>query len=339
MTKAEGVGFVRDLYSVTEAQPALHPNVVDTFWEKYESRLTAGLDALKVAGPSQLAASMWVRGLLPFVTGLFVRGPDFNKRFDLRLGELTSVLGTSFNARDNTNLARLFELQRQLSGFLAAEWTVGHIKGRHDLITNDLGYAVMGDWRNGKRLGYAIPISPRQALVITPSRRRPLIFGTQESGWLPVIGHHQIQEPDVQSLKLALAGSAQQFIVGPDASSVEPYTDAMTGDAQIPPDPAHVGFPDSRLARVHELQWYRLASVLKFDPGDERVSNFEIDWEEIARDWHPAPMLAMNLPMFPPAFLVRGNAIWIDLYEVPGLTTPPDESSAEGGSPQQDRSP
>jgi Protein of unknown function (DUF4238) len=80
-------------------------DAIDKHVSGYEPLLHIALEDLI---HDRLSAAVWASTVVPFVTSLFVRGPDFNRRFETRLGDLQKLRGSS----DNTNLARVFEEQR-----------------------------------------------------------------------------------------------------------------------------------------------------------------------------------------------------------------------------------
>jgi hypothetical protein len=101
---ASKVCGINDLYTLTENKT--NPDLVDSAWTFYEKGLASALDQL-IKGT--ITCQIWANTLIPFVTGLLIRGPDFNERFENRIIRLgVAELAPS----DNTNVARLFENQR-----------------------------------------------------------------------------------------------------------------------------------------------------------------------------------------------------------------------------------
>lgn len=122
---------VKDFYGLREE--GVDPSLIDDVWAEYESNLAGALDNLINGTVDGLT---WARTLVPFVACLLVRGPDFNVRFDRRINELG--IETS---DEQTNMARIFELQRLLGPVAVADWIMSNVHGEGDLITNDLGFA------------------------------------------------------------------------------------------------------------------------------------------------------------------------------------------------------
>jgi len=164
---AENLGYVRDLYTLIEdhGQP---PDMIDRAWRVYEPGLPDGIAALIDSHARPLRADVWTRVLVPFAVGLFVRGPEFNRRFETRLVPIigtTSTFFTPTRITDNTNQARLFEMQRLMFPIVTAEWTVVHCTGSGIAITSDVGYCLMRHLQGGG-VGYAIPLRPDAVLVL-----------------------------------------------------------------------------------------------------------------------------------------------------------------------------
>lgn len=95
-TAAQAVAAVQGLYTLNT--DGVDPEEIEKLWSRYEDDLGDALDAL-VAGSTD--AVTWARVLVPFVAATLVRGPDFNKRFEARLGSLARVGPTN---PDNTNI-------------------------------------------------------------------------------------------------------------------------------------------------------------------------------------------------------------------------------------------
>jgi hypothetical protein len=88
-TTAEHIAWWPEMYTLK--LDADSPRQIDDSWTAYEERLMESLDAL-AANPADLDAKQWLRVLVPFAPGLFVRGPDFGPRHDARLPPLNVTL-------------------------------------------------------------------------------------------------------------------------------------------------------------------------------------------------------------------------------------------------------
>jgi hypothetical protein len=145
-------------------------------------------------------------------------------------------------------------MQRLLPCLLAADWTVGHLSGDLELITNDLGYALTIDpKRPDSPKGYTIPIGPRDFLMVTTQERRLVAFRTSSSEWRTPIRRIAIDDSATDRLNAVTAGNAQQFIIGGTKKIVTRYATALNSSpAPATPDAAELGFPGSR-ARCADL--------------------------------------------------------------------------------------
>src|SRR5205807_1990573 len=141
----------------------------------YEGRLADAIDDLI---DRKLNAITWAGVLVPFVAALMVRGRDFNERFEYRLRAFAGIWQP-----DNTNHARLFELQRLLGPVLAARWIVMATTGGSALITNDVGFAFFRD-PSGEH-GLAVPLGHRHVLGLIPVRGRAVVEA-QNGVWRPL---------------------------------------------------------------------------------------------------------------------------------------------------------
>ena len=124
----------RNLYSLTK--PVNDADFVDRTWTTYEQSLAQAIQNLCSGTVSALE---WVRTLVPFVACTLVRGPDFNKRFEDRIP-------AEVNSRDNTNNARLLELQRLLGPVAAATWNILKVPESGEVIVGDVGFVPAKMW-------------------------------------------------------------------------------------------------------------------------------------------------------------------------------------------------
>ncbi|MFG2117814.1 DUF4238 domain-containing protein [Streptomyces sp. NPDC048710] len=322
--KADQVGAINNFYRV-QTNGNGNPLFLEENWQGYEAKLASTLDQLeevKHGNSIDLGAEQWLRVLVPFVTGLLVRGPDFNRRFDRRLvsnfGNEESAYRHIQDKDDNANVARVMEFQRLLSGIIAADWRL-LVSPERNLITSDLGYAI-AYIPAVSRYGYVVPISPRAALEIIPRRRREVLLAKGISRWIASIEHRAISDQQAHALNTAVAKRATDFIAGRTREEVEQYMPALNSPRAELLDPGQLGFPYGRLAVIHELEWYRLTSILQYSPGDSRIRDFELDWAYLASDWCPNPAIAANLHDFPTGLEYRQGVISLTIFDIDGFS-------------------
>jgi tetratricopeptide (TPR) repeat protein len=297
---AEDVGCINNLYQQSEF--STKPDLIEDIWAQYETSLPSAIE--KLIGAT-LDAETWARILVPFVTGLFVRGPDFQDRFNSRI----KAIGIDPVNKDNTNGARLFEFQRLLAPVIAAKWIVISITGEGYLITNDLGYAPFANILTGDR-GIAIPLGLRHILAISPVTKRTIV-NFNKGKWIPAIDYVDIPPDNHLSLNTTIASS---FIFGPDAASINLHL-SEKHEQSISFEPPLLGFIPFHLARAYEFTWHRLVSVLRKYPDDKSFPDFSIDWKIVEDGWHSIVYIPLNLIEFPSALRRVGKTIQVEFYD------------------------
>lgn len=318
---AARVGAIRDFYTLVSA-PKDDPQLLEKIWAQYETDLADAVERLVSRSPDALT---WAHVLVPFITGLLVRGPDFNERFEARIKPWRHLAGP-----DNTNLARLMEVQRLLGPIAAAKWIVMEARGEGSLMTNDVGFAAFvnpdGRW------GLAIPLGRGHVLGLIPRRRGPVAVA-RDGKWRPIIEYVDLRPDNHRHLNITLAEGAHRFIFGPDELTVTRYLGHGRDSPSRVPEPYDLGFISGPLAMVHEFTWHRLVGVLAKPPDHEDAWKFDLDWKAIASGWKPVAIIPSWGPrvMFdlPPALRREGDVIYVDFYDVEGLTTPPTDESRE----------
>ncbi len=141
---AEDLACKEGLYNLPGSEATWLGEHIDA-WD-YEGRLPQALDNLRDSGDS-INADTWLHTLVPFITGLFVRGPDRNDGLN--------------------NFGRIVEFQELLAPVMAARWTVVHLPPGDELIASDRGF---GGVTLGGQVGIIVPCDPQTALVLTQCR-------------------------------------------------------------------------------------------------------------------------------------------------------------------------
>lgn len=302
-TSIANVAAENNLYTLTGG--AADPLMVDKIWGDYESGIA---DAIEGTLKPSLDAITWARVLVPFVTCLFVRGPEFGLRFDARLRSIGFVSDS-----DNTNLARMMELQRLLAPILTAKWLVLRAHGDGDIIVNDLGFAGFISPRAAES-GLSVPLDRSHVLMIIPQRDRTVAQASGDS-WYATLEHDDLTPGNHLLLNKTLDRVAQRFIFGPNEEVVKSYITRSDTSEQVP-DLVELGFLGEPLARVHEFTWYRLVSVLENHPLSSKSWDIDLDWDALAAGWVPTPLLPMNTPMYPSAVRRKKGLLRVSLYDL-----------------------
>ena len=205
LTKAEGVGAAKDLYTLLHPESLAwntDPNFIDRFWTDVEGRLPQAIEALISGG--ELEAELWANVLVPFTAQMFVRGPDFGERLKKRPqgwfgGEGDSVFGEDgfSTSSDMENATRLVEVSRLSGLVMRCQWTVAHAGPGTRLITNDLGRTVIRD-DEAKGLGFLIPLRHDAALYLTRGTEHPKLRAASIDKWIvSPIRRHALSPEDV----------------------------------------------------------------------------------------------------------------------------------------------
>jgi hypothetical protein len=317
--KAEKVGYINRYYRLSRLE---HARLVEDTWTEYEKRLTSALDELVDPAVNSVDGRLWVRVLVPFVAGIFVRSPDFVRKYEGPKKD--DLFDDPLLQADNTNMSRIMAMTRSLAPIMAANWTVAHITGSEPLLTNDLGY-VNNSFAFDRTVGWTIPIGPRCALQLAPcpdGRSRRIMFHSgDEGGWRAFIDHVWLQPNNHVGLNAAMSKIAHEFLVGSTRESVERHAGYMGQDAEAGYTFNPQMWTSHRMQIVHEFEWYRLVRSLQYSPEDNIIDRFALDFAVQDADWSPPiVMVPTNLPEFQTGLRLRGRSIELAMSEVPGFT-------------------
>jgi hypothetical protein len=295
---AESVGYVRNLYG----------DELDRLWFDYEKRLPEALDAL--SDPSTtIDASLWLHVLVPFITALFVRGPDWETRFATRLGPLARYNEGSVN-RD----APTFEIQRLLTPVTAARWVVMHAASNEPIITSDTGWAPYRDPLIGE-LGLAIPLDSKTVLGIVPRRTRAVLHWTGNH-WSALVEHRRLTFGNHKYLNEAIAQFAQRQVFGQSLEAIQSVHKDLAARRGPPAEPFPFAWYGRASSAANEFTWHRLVGILARVPGDQELPAFPLDFSSENGAWYPHVLVPFNLPEFPPALRLKGETVEVALYTV-----------------------
>lgn len=306
-TAAGAIGYKHGLYN-------LHGGKTIDKWG-YEGPLNRVLDDL-VQG-KEITLDDWVRIAVPFVTGLFIRGKEFNERYEslplikVAAGRLTP---------DNTNGSRILRLQRQLAPVMAARWVVLHPVGlgATPFISNDLGLVgTLNAVTNA--VGWAIPLDPKTLLGIFPQKMRAI--GRFDSGvWRANIEHVSPPAALLQGMNEQIARTSQEFIFGASKADVDAYKQD-TGVEAVDQMPFVMEYAWAKTLSYRELaahaeDWWRVASIanLNLSPDQALNHHFGLKDLDIENKWVP-PMvfLSINTTEFPSGVGFHGDDMLLNL--------------------------
>jgi hypothetical protein len=206
---------------------------------------------------------------------MFVRGPDFEERFNRRFSPDNRQAVDEIAGPGNANRARLREIPRLLTCVIAAKWIVLTAHGKDKLVTNNLGYAPFINPKFGHK-GLAIPLNQKTVLVIIPSMEDRAILHGINNKWIPNIEYANLPPGNHQGLNRALAHTALRFVFGPDPQTIQKY---FLGVPQAPlaPEPSQLGFPNELLMPSFEFTWHRLVAAIRHLPLDNDGWDFPLN--------------------------------------------------------------
>lgn len=302
-TKAEKLATEIGLYDVDDETLGTAATA-DIAWG-YEGFLTPALDALTDA-EGTLDAKSWIRGVVPFIAGLFVRGPEFQDEFARRIAPALPEIG--IDPASNATAARLIDLQTLLAPIMASRFCVLHFTDSVELITSDRGYALTGT-PDGLEHAYIIPIDRHIALTVVPREAgEPLRW---ESGaWRAEVEHRCCTDAEAPALNRAVGAFAIKSVYGPSRDVVE----AVGGAVAEAPAPTASFFP--ALDPVsHLYDYFRFLAAITTSPEGAAAAAAMLDWSLVrGQDWS-APVIVECL--FPDraegGVSVVGDRLRIDL--------------------------
>ena len=321
--KASSVGGINNLYKINDYHN--DPQRLDRSWNSYESGLNTAINDL-IAGT--LDAVAWSRILVPFVTGLLVRGPEFDVRYTVR--PIVAAISKVVDDPNQVNMARIFEMQRLLGPILAGEWFIAKSSGKTPLITSDVGFIPFA-YQPLNKSGVAIPLDQRHILVVV-ARTKGKVLVKHDGIWCPIVCPVDLVDADIDGINVSVAKCARRFLYGGGAADIEKYRSSFQPSDLAVMEPALMGFSSGLNGRNHEFTWHRLISFLYQPQEISNGNDFPIDWAALDDDnyWSPLMMVPLEARPFCPASIVReDNAISIDLSEVPGASRKPVQSYIE----------
>lgn len=270
--KAENVAYQRDLYTLkTSPYAGSDPLSVDRHLSAPEPKLGAAIEALYALRDGWLPADAW-QVMVSFITSLFVRGPEFKKRFE---GRMVPAI-TEFVHADNTTMARVIEQQRLFAPVMYAGWIALRPLG-HTIITNDLGYLPTFDI-GASRCGYCVPL---RSDILVGLFARPVgqTMAWRNGAWAVDIPVRPLAAAGVQDLNRHVACNALNEVYGDTRDVVE---QARIGFADEPPQHGWgpgLLVPSGQALREHELDYMRMLGAIA-SPPPEGISQWLMGWPQ-----------------------------------------------------------
>lgn len=302
--KASNIGARKNIYNLTDGD-------IDN-WDAYETGIPRVLD--QICQGDEISLDDWVHIAVPFVTGLFVRGREFNERYESR-PDIADLMGKMALSSDNTNLGRTFEMSRLLAPVMAARWTVLHGYSHPNLVSNDRGLAATQDSSTGD-VGWVIPLDKDTALGLFPQKQR-LIASWTDGSWIAELDHRNLSTSDsFEDLNRKLAACCSEFFYGSSEFLVKP----LHAHAAKTIDPVWLMEASwrqisSQQRIAHERDWYTLSTIAAEDVTPSDIPDFNPSKHFGANNrWSPQYyLLPTNLSCFPSGVSVSGSKLNLTL--------------------------
>ena len=258
-----------DLYTLLDVDS--DPGLVDQTWSRVESQLPKAVDELLASDLGYLKARTWLETLVPFVTSLFVRGPEFNRRFESRLEEMFGESHREIARNiDNTNIARLFELQRLYAVVIRAEWRVVHFPAEAPLVTTDVGYSLTRNSADD-RIGYVVPLDLTTALSLIRGPDHPTLWWRNGAWIAGPITHLSMPASQAKTLNQTSARSGIDEIYGPTQDSVSVVSPPTAASEAVAVGPRYLVDPDIPLPSTEHL-WAEMCGRIAMPPNAELLA-------------------------------------------------------------------
>lgn len=305
-TRPSNIGARRNLYSLSDSKD------IDKW--SYEKHLQHTLNSMR--DEKSLTLDDFLHIAVPFIAGLFVRGKEFNRRYE----NMRTIRGLSKEKLihpDNTNTSRIIRLQKLLAPVLTARWVVLHNSNpKHPIISNDLSLTLTLDILSND-MGWAIPLDPQTILGIFPKKERPIATFTNEV-WLANIEHYHPPPEAFHDLNKQITDSAHEFIFGPSKESLE---DLELSGSKTPQELAYImEMPwtetfNRDIYNRHDCEWFYLAGIANknYAPSSKEEYVFELTDALSGNKWKPHLLiLPGNKAVTGISF--RGDNLHMDLF-------------------------
>ncbi|WP_034252241.1 hypothetical protein [Bifidobacterium crudilactis] len=284
-------------------------------WD-YEEYLPSLFDALKMGCSTTLDG--FVHSLVPFVTCLFVRGPDFEQRMNARM--FSGKIESSVFSRDNANADRVFEIQRLLSIMLVSDWSCLHSPENRSFVLGDLGI-TQTDIEG--RPAWIVPVDPSLAIMIRPRKKGQIAtFNQEHHMWLYKIRHLQLHEGALRRVNqssmsqcqdLCMALSRQDFIGPLPERSLKDKLAESTEAFGL------ASYFSVNEMIEHEFEWYGLSLIAarNLSPTMAKRLTKNRPYRDLNLNrWMPQmPMIPENIRFFDSGVSIEKRKMILDLSE------------------------
>lgn len=284
-------------------------------WD-YEQNLTTIFNQMKQGGLPDL--DYYVHDLVPYVTGLFMRGPDFEKRLMRRL--VSSGIDMKLFSEDTVNGDRLFELQRLLSLLLAARWSCLHPPDGMRFVLGDID---LSQTTIEGTSAWMVPVDPELALLIQPRKKGYIAdYRSRDHIWIARVEHLQLHEAATERANRNSMRQSQQLCIAQQSTDfIDELPNRSLNDNVAA---AETAFGITSLFTVHEMvehefEWYGLSRIAAEHMSPTMASRLVKNrpyYRSYPKHWKPPmPMVADNLTFFDSGVTIKKRKLLLDLSD------------------------
>jgi hypothetical protein len=263
------------------------PFIVDRHRSAPEPNLAAATAALHASADGWLPSGAW-QVMVAFTTSLFARGPEFEQRFEDRLGPL----GEGLFSADNTTIARVIDQQRLFAAVMYADWIAMRARG-YSMITNDLGYLLTPGFKRFEvRLLRSVENRPPRRAVRVSGRTNIDVAKWRMGSRHPSASAHH------SSCARAEPPRGQQRTQRDPRGQSEIVEHARAGfDGEQRPHGwgPDLLIPSSKALRDHEMDYMRMLGAIS-NPPPEGVTQWLMGWSP-GTDWSRYENLIASMSM------------------------------------------
>ena len=305
--KAEALCWKKGMYDFRQ-----YSGTIDN-WQ-YEDHLTATLDNLENRKYPEMET--FVHVLVPYVTGLFLRGPDYELR---RNFVLDNCFTKARNTSDDVNGSRAMTLQRVLSVILTAEWCYRTVESGTRLLLPDTGLCRC---RYRSQPAWVVPVSSSSLFEIRLRKRGCIAHYMPEyKAWVPMLKVGVLTSEEVSDLNSEMQRQSftQCFAQCPEVFDAD-YPNLSASQTLILSNSVmdiETFFSTEELIS-HEFEWYSVARISAdhLSPTNARkiFLNRPNLYMGIDRWSPPMVMLPSNLKPFRSGIKIRGRKMFLDLH-------------------------
>lgn len=283
-------------------------------WE-YENHLTGTLDNIENNNLyPELDTFMHV--LVPYVAGLFFRGPDYELR------RQTVPASFSFGKEwsdDNINGSRMMTLQRILAIVTAAKWCYFTTAPGTSLILPDIGLCRAHDKNQPV---WIVPVGPTSLFEIKLRKKGHIAnYMPGKRVWTPVLGIGSLTSEQVTELNREMQRQSfdQCFAQNPQLFDTDyPNKSVMEKKARGNDIMNIDSYFSSEELIAHEFEWYSIARIAAEHLSPTNAKKFVPNRPEIymGKDrWNPPmTMLPSNLTPFKSGITICGRKMFLELH-------------------------